>query len=81
MRAPRQSTARDCGFCVRLFIRIVASFCSQFLTRTFMFSFFIFAGGMQHLYGKCFNFEFVMENRIILFVIAYAIAVFRTSDY
>ena len=33
-----------------------------------MFSFFIFTGELQHLNGKCFNSEFVMENRIILFV-------------
>ena len=46
-----------------------------------MFSFFFFTGELQHLYGKCFNSQFVIENRMILFVIAYAIAVFRTSDY
>ena len=33
-----------------------------------MFSFFIVTGELQHLNGKCFNSEFVMENRIILFV-------------
>ena len=48
--------------------RLVASFCSTFLTRKFMFSFFIFTGELQHLNGKYFNSEFVMENRIILFV-------------
>ena len=48
--------------------RLVASFCSTFLTRKFMLSFFIFTGELQHLRCKCFNSEFVMENRIILFV-------------
>ena len=33
-----------------------------------MFSFLIFTGELQCLNGKCFNSEFVMENRIILFV-------------
>ena len=33
-----------------------------------MFSFLIFTGELQYLNGKCFNSEFVMENRIILFV-------------
>ena len=30
-----------------------------------MFSFFIFTGELQHLNGKCFNSEFVMDNHII----------------
>ena len=46
----------------------MAIVCSTFLTRKFMFSFFIFTGELQHLNGKCFNSEFVMENHIILFV-------------
>ena len=46
----------------------MASFCSTFLTRKFLFSFFIFTGELQYLKGKCFNSEFVMENHIILFV-------------
>ena len=33
-----------------------------------MFSFFIFTGELQHLNGKCFNSEFVMDNHIILLV-------------
>ena len=46
----------------------MASFCPTFLTRKFMFSFFIFTGELQHLNGTCFNSEFVMDNHIILLV-------------
>ena len=38
-----------------------------------MFLFFIFTGEVQYLNSKCFNCEFVMENRIILFVNALVI--------